>query len=186
VSSTPQRGRDDARVARTRADVARAALEVLRAGGVEDVTHARVAAHAGYAKTTLYTHWPTRWDLVLLALDAVGDWPHHALTGDLRADLIGELTALRRALTELRLDRVVYSLAQSATDEAPARLRDRVNAEVQRCLRELLAQRFSGMRCDVAVSMLTGVVVCPALLFGAAPDDAVISAAVDMVLSGRD
>jgi len=170
-------------VARTRADVSRAALAVLRAGGVENVTHARVAAHAGYAKTTLYSHWPARWDLVLLALDALGDWPHHAPSGELRADVIGELTVLRRALTELRLDRVVYGLAQSATDDAASALRDRVNAEVQRPLRDLLAQRFSGIRLAAAVSMLTGVVVCPALLFGASPGDVQIGAAVDMVLT---
>ncbi|ULP39813.1 TetR/AcrR family transcriptional regulator [Mycolicibacterium rufum] len=175
---------EDARVARTRADVARAALEVLRSGGFDDLTHAHLADVAGYSKTTLYAHWPSRLDLVRLALDALGGWPHHPPSGDLRADLIGELTVFRRSVLDLRLDRVVFGLAQSATSAAAARLRDRVNLEGQRPLRMLLAQRFSGARLEAALSMLTGVVTCPSLLFGALPDDAVIAAAVDIVLSG--
>ncbi|BBX67250.1 TetR/AcrR family transcriptional regulator [Mycolicibacterium psychrotolerans] len=184
MPSTQDRGGEDARVARTRTDVSRAALEVLRTEGFDDVTHARVAESAGYSKTTLYAHWPTRLDLVGLALDALGELPHHPASGDLRADLIGELTVFRRSVTELRLDRLVFGLAQSATTAAAARLRDRVNAEGQRPLRELLGQRFSGARLEAALSMLTGVVTCPSLMFGALPADAVVEAAVDIVLAG--
>src|SRR5690242_3793993 len=95
VPSTQDRGGEDARVARTRTDVARAALDVLRTEGFDEVTHAKVAESAGYSKTTLYAHWPTRLDLVRLALDALGEMPHHPVSGDLRADLIGELTVFR-------------------------------------------------------------------------------------------
>jgi AcrR family transcriptional regulator len=187
VPSTQDRDGEDARVARTRADVSRAALDVLRTEGFDEVTHARVAESAGYSKTTLYAHWPTRLDLVRLALDALGELPHHPVSGDLRADLIGELTVFRRSVTEMRLDRLVFGLAQAATTAAAARLRDRVNAEGQRPLRELLGQRFSGARLDAALSMLTGVVTCPSLMFGALPADAVVEAAVDIVLAaGRD
>ena len=79
---------EDARVARTRADVSRAALQVLTEEGCEALTHAHVAEIAGYSKTTLYTHWPARLDLIMLALDALGEMPHLERTGDLRADLI--------------------------------------------------------------------------------------------------
>ena len=60
----------DARVARTRADVSRAALQVLTTEGADALTHAHVADIAGYSKTTLYTHWPSRVELIALALDA--------------------------------------------------------------------------------------------------------------------
>ncbi|MBJ7383621.1 MAG: TetR family transcriptional regulator, partial [Mycolicibacterium sp.] len=43
-------------MARTRADVSRAALQVLTSEGADALTHAHVAEIAGYSKTTLYTH----------------------------------------------------------------------------------------------------------------------------------
>ena len=108
---------EDARVARTRADVARAALGVLTDEGSDAVTHARVAELAGYSKTTLYTHWPSRVDLIVLAVDALGELPHHERTGDLRADIIGELQAFRGGITEMRLDRILTGMAQWASVE---------------------------------------------------------------------
>ena len=65
---------EDARVSRTRADIARAAFGVLTSEGSDAVTHARVAEVAGYSKTTLYAHWPARHDLIALALDASRRW----------------------------------------------------------------------------------------------------------------
>jgi hypothetical protein len=50
---------------------------------------------------------------------------------------------------------------------------------------EMLGELFSGAALDAAVSMLTGVVACPAIMFGTVPDDAVIEAAVDVVLNGH-
>ena len=88
---------EDARVARTRADVARAAFEVLTTEGSDALTHARVADLAGYSKTTLYAHWPSRVDLIAMAIEALGDMPHHDRTGDLRADVIAELQVFRDA-----------------------------------------------------------------------------------------
>lgn len=175
---------EDARVARTRADVSRAALQVLRAEGFDDLTHARVAERAGYSKTTLYAHWPSRLDLLRLALDALGRLPHHRPTGDLRADLVAELTAFRRSLAELRLDRVLCGLADESGGEQAGELRHRITGEAQLGLRALLAQRFAGTQLDAALSMLTGVVACPSLMVGALPDDATVAAAVDLVLPG--
>lgn len=178
---------EDARVARTRADVSRAALEVLRSDGFDDVTHARVAERAGYSKTTLYAHWPSRLDLLRLALDALGRFPHHRPTGDLRADLVAELTAFRGSLIDLRLDRVLCGLADAGAGADAAPLRDRITAEAQHGLRELLAQRFSGARLAAALSMLTGVVACPSLMAGSLPDDVALAEAVDMLLgTGED
>jgi AcrR family transcriptional regulator len=176
---------EDSRVSRTRADIARATFDVLREHGWDELTHARIAERAGYSKTTLYSHWPARVDLVAMAIDALGEFPHHQPTGELRSDLIGELTVFRQAVIELRLDRILSGLAQSATAKEVAALRDQVNTQGQRPLRRLLAQAFSGARLEAAVSMLTGVVACPSLMFGDLPSDAVITAAVDMVLAAR-
>jgi AcrR family transcriptional regulator len=178
-----QRGSEDARVARTRSDVARAALEVLRSSGWDEVTHARVAETAGYSKTTLYAHWPSRLNLITLALDAIGEMPHHEPTGDLRADLIGELTVFRQAVVELRLDDILSGMAQWASVDEIAEIRNRINSDGQRPLRTLLAQRFSGAQLEAVLSMLTGVVACPSLMFGTLPEDEVLDAAVDVVLA---
>ena len=177
---------EDARVARTRADVARAALEVLTGEGSDAVTHARVAELAGYSKTTLYTHWPSRVELIALALDGLGELPHHEQTGDLRSDMIGELVAFRGGITEMRLDRILTGMAQWASVEEMREIRDAINSSGQGPLRAMLAAVLSGAELEAAVSMLTGVVACPSIMYGSLPDDDVIAAAVDIVLRSAD
>ncbi len=178
----PLAASEDARVARTRADVARAALEVLTGEGSDAVTHARVAELAGYSKTTLYTHWPSRVELIALALDSLGELPHHEQSGDLRSDLIGELQAFRGGITEMRLDRILTGMAQWASVDEMREIRDAINSSGQGPLRAMLADVLSGAELEAAVSMLTGVVACPSIMFGSLPEDDVIAAAVDLVL----
>ncbi len=130
---------EDSRVIRTRADVGRTALDVLVTEGSDALTHARVAELAGYSKTTLYSHWPTRFDLLKIALDAIGELPHQEPTGDLRADLIGELTSFRQAVVDLHIDRVLSAMAQWASVDEMAGIRDastpRRSARSARCSR---------------------------------------------------
>ena len=176
---------EDSRVIRTRADVGRTALDVLVTEGSDALTHARVAELAGYSKTTLYSHWPTRFDLLKIALDAIGELPHQEPTGDLRADLIGELTSFRQAVVDLHIDRVLSAMAQWASVDEMAGIRDALNTEAQRPIRAMLETAFDGARLEAAISMLAGVVACPSLMFGTVPDDEVIAAAVDIVLDSR-
>jgi len=46
----------------------------------------------------------------------------------------------------------------------------------------MLEGALHGAELEAAVSMLTGVVACPSIMFGTLPDDEVIAAAVDIVL----
>lgn len=177
---------EDARVVRTRADVSRAALEILSDEGSDAVTHARVAEVAGYSKTTLYTHWPARLDLIALALESIGEMPHHRRTGDLRTDLIGELVVFRDLVAERRLEQILGGMAHWASVADMGRIRDQINADGQRPLRDMLEEVFSGAELEAAVSMLAGVVACPSIMFGNVPADDVIAAAVDMVLASAD
>lgn len=185
---TPGRGShagqtgEDARVIRTRADVARTAFDVLVREGSDALTHANVAERAGYSKTTLYKHWPTRFDLAAIALEALGEVQHHEPTGDLRTDLIGELTTFRQAVLDHRLDQVLSAMAQWATDDMMRQVRTKINTDGQRTIRGILQDAFDGAELEAAISMLSGVVACPSLMFGTLPDDEVIEAAVDMVL----
>jgi AcrR family transcriptional regulator len=174
---------EDSRVIRTRADVARTALDVLTREGSDALTHARVAEIAGYSKSTLYTHWPTRFDLAATAFDALGEMPHHERTGDLRDDLVGELTMFRQAVLDLRLDRVLSAMAQWATSETMSAIRDTINTNAQRPIRTMLEESFEGPQLEAVISMLAGVVACPSLMFGTVPDDDVIEAAVDIVVN---
>lgn len=180
-ANRPSDGGEDARVARTRGDVARAALKILTSEGSEAITHARVAEIAGYSKTTVYTHWPARIDLITMAIESLGEMPHHKRTGDLRADLIAELKVFRSGIIELRLDRVLASMAQWASEEQMRQVRDKVNSDGQHQMYAMLGELFSGAALDAAVSMLTGVVACPSLMYGKVPDDDIIEAAVDIV-----
>lgn len=182
--SDPADVAQDARVARTRADVSRIALQVLTGEGADALSHAHVAELAGYSKTTLYTHWPARVDLILLALDAIGDMPHQEPTGDLRADLIGELRVFRQVVLDYRLDQILAVMAQWASVEEMARVRDQINTDGQKPIRGMLAEVFSGSELEAAISMLAGVVACPTMMFGSVPEDDVIEAAVDLVLRG--
>ena len=173
---------EDARIVRTRADVARTAFDVLIEEGSEALTHARVAERAGYSKTTLYKHWPARSDLAATALQALRDFEHYRPSGDIRADLIGELTTFRQAVLDLRLDVVLAAMAQWATLDTMRDIRNEINTQGQRPIRDILAEKLEGPQLEAAVSMLSGVVACPSLMFGTVPDDDVIEAAVDIVL----
>jgi AcrR family transcriptional regulator len=180
-ATKPTDGGEDARVARTRADVARAALQLLTTDGPDAMTHARVAEVAGYSKTTLYTHWPARIDLVTIAIESLGEMPHHERTGDLRADVIAELKVFRTGIHELGLDRVLASMAQWASEEQMRQVRDKVNTDGQHQMYDMLGELFSGAALEAAVQMLTGVVACPSLMYGKLPEDEIIEAAVDIV-----
>ena len=175
----------DARVVRTRTDVLRAALKVLLDEGPGAVTHAHVAQVAGYSKATLYTHWPSRTDLIRDAFQQLRDVPHHVPTGDLRSDLIKELMSFRSAMEEYRLDVALATLA-SLTSSIPdlADLRDDVVGDGERVVRELLATVLDGPDLEATTLMLCGTLIHSALMHGHVPQDEVIETVVEVALRG--
>lgn len=177
----------DARVVRTRNDVLRAALDVVIEQGSDALTHAHVAQVAGYSKATLYKHWPRRADLLAAAFTRLADVPHHTPTGDLRTDLILELSTFRDGMREHRLDRALaVLLALTASTPEMVDVRDRLVADGERVVRRLLAPVLHGSELEAATLMLCGALVQTALLHGQPPSDDVISSAVDLVLRGLD
>ena len=78
--------------------------------------------------------------------------------------------------------KVLAVMAQWASVDEMARIRDRINADAQQPIRGMLAALFTGSRLEAAISMLAGVVACPTLMFGRPPDDDVIETAVDVIL----
>lgn len=173
----------DPRVVRTRNDILRTTLQVLMDEGWDAVTHQHVAQVAGYSKATVYNHWRSRADLVRDAFMRLRDMPHHAPTGDLRIDLIGEVTTFRAGMEEQRLDRALCALV-NLTDAAPDldEVRIRLVTDGERVVRELLAPVLQGSELEAATRMLCGAVLHSAMMHGAAPSDDVIASAVDLTL----
>src|SRR6202012_1963920 len=173
----------DARVIRTRNDILRATLEVLTSQGLDGLTHPHLAEVAGYSRATLYNHWPNRTALLQDAFAHRGAGEHSTPTGDLRSDLIAELTMFRTEMERHGLDRALAVLAAvTAFTPELAEVRDQLVADGEQVMRGLLAPVLNGPELDAAVLMLTGAVLNSAVLHGQLPSDAVIAAAVDLVL----
>ena len=177
----------DARVIRTRNDILRAAVDVLTTEGLDAVTHHRLAEVAGYSRATIYKHWPSREALFVEAFSNRPSGAHSTPTGDLRGDLIAELTMFRQGMERHRLDRALAALAALTTSIPElAAVRDRLVAEGERVLLELLTPVASGAQLEAAMRMLSGSVLQNALLHGQLPSDEVIAATVDLLLRGLD
>jgi hypothetical protein len=84
-----------------------------------------------------------------------------------------------------RLDRALTVLADLAASNAElAEVRDRLVADGERVLRQVLASRPDDPEREAALLMLCGAVLYSALLHGRLPGDDVIGASVDIVLRG--
>jgi AcrR family transcriptional regulator len=119
----------DPRVTRTRDLALNSARSLLLSGGIASVTHLLVAEHSGLGRKTLYRHWPTASDLMYETF-ASANFPQSERTGELRADLVAHLEALRRALVDGPLVYLVHALNEKAAhDPEIASLRDRLTSE---------------------------------------------------------
>src|ERR1700759_3078200 len=146
----------DARVIRTRNDILRATLDVLISQGLDGLTHPHLAEVAGYSRATLYNHWPNRTALLRDAFSYRGAGEHSTPAGDLRADLIAELTMFRTEMQQYGLDRALAVLTAGAGfDPGLAEVRDRLGADGERVNRQLLGRVFDGAELEAAVLMLT-------------------------------
>jgi AcrR family transcriptional regulator len=85
----------DPRVARSRAAVLEATLDLLAEEGAEGCTIEAIAGRSGVAKTTIYRHWPSRAALVIDAVRSLMEDPSAVPdTGDVRSDvaaIVGDL-----------------------------------------------------------------------------------------------
>lgn len=99
-TTSPRRGRGRRPAAEVRAAVLEAAGRILLHDGLPAVTFDRVATEAGASKMTLYKWWPSPGALAAEAYFAQSartlDFPD---TGDLRADLVAQLTSFVRLVT---------------------------------------------------------------------------------------
>jgi AcrR family transcriptional regulator len=174
----------DPRVARTRRDVIDATAALLLDSGWDAVTHAEVAVQAGYSKATLYTHWPTRLDLIAAAIEQICDEEHHpAISGDLRSDLRSALMDFAKDLTEGHLDRLLAGVVERANSSEVVRaLRGRLYETGTRGLRAVLSAHLLADDVDPALALLTGAVMVRVTFEGRPASRAFVDDVIERVL----
>lgn len=150
----------DPRVARTRRDVIEATASVLLEHGWDGVSHAEIARTSGYSKATIYTHWPTRLDLISAAIEQICAIPHHPIaTGDLRADLRVALLDFATDLTDGHLDRLLAGVVERAnTSETVRSLRTRLYETGTSGMRSILETHVKPGDIEPVLALLTGAV----------------------------
>ena len=111
---------DDPRVGRTRAAVIDAATALMMEDGPGAITHAHVAAAANVSRTTVYTHWPTRQDLLRATIDSIRrhEPDTGVLTGSLRDDLRAVLAPLISDLCDDQRASMIATMMQRALHDA--------------------------------------------------------------------
>lgn len=176
----------DPRVRRTHRDVVRAAAELLLERGWSAVTHAAVAERAGYSKATLYNHWPEPADLGRAAFLEACPPPHYEPVGDLRTDLIGDLSAFADALTHGHVGRILAALAERATtDPTIAELLESFVTEGSVRLRRILDDHGYADDTETMLELLSGAVVYRVVFRQLHPDPEFLERVVDRALASN-
>lgn len=154
--------RPDPRAQRTRAAALAAARELLLTEGRDAVTPSRVADRSGVGRATIYRHWPEPLALLVEAATPPPAPQAPAPSGDLAADLVARLDALRRGLDGTPLSAVFAMLVERAEHEPElARLQQELADTGSAPLRELLRDavrrgELPRLDEDRAVDMLAG------------------------------
>jgi AcrR family transcriptional regulator len=129
----------DPRVARSRAAVLEATLELLGEVGHVGTTVEAIAERSGVAKTTIYRHWPSRAPLLFDAFHGSVEHVEFVPTGDVRADLIDMAQGLMAKLRDPRASRIMVTLLDAAeSDPELAELSTRFTAERRNAVRAIL------------------------------------------------
>ena len=156
---------DDPRVERTRTAVIEAASELLMADGPSAITHANVAAAANVSRTTVYTHWPTREDLLRATIDSIGrDKPGvDDLTGSLRTDLGILLAPIAIDLADAQRAPMIANMIERALhDPEVVAIRDEFVGRVRDAFAQVVATAVekgelrAGLDIDRALATLLG------------------------------
>jgi AcrR family transcriptional regulator len=178
----------DPRVVRTRRDVVGVTTALFLAEGWTAVTHAEVARRAGYSKATVYSHWPTRLDLVRASVGQICASAEHPLpTGDLRADLVRELVTFADALSHGHLDRVLGGILERAgSDPRVDELRKQLYEEGTRSLEAILQAHLPSTAVGPSLVLLAGAVLVKVAFEGSQATNGFIEDLVDRVLASSD
>lgn len=103
---------EDRRVSRTREVVLGAAFELLVTEGHQAVTPLAISEKTGVARTTVYRHWPHQSDLLFDCMSFRTPELEAYDSGDIRADLILQLTYLRDMLERSPIGPILATLME--------------------------------------------------------------------------
>jgi AcrR family transcriptional regulator len=181
---------EDPRINRTRTAVLDAGVALLFEGGTERITHAALAATTGMSRTTLYKHWPTRFELLSDICNQIEPHQTTELTGDARTDLVAMTMDVAASLRDPNARRAFSSLlaqAQSDPDalEVSNALAGNGLAEITRVLETAVSggQIPSGIDSQEVAGRLLGPILFDALVTHRTTTEADIEAVVDAWLA---
>jgi AcrR family transcriptional regulator len=169
-----------------------ATAELLAVVGYDGLTMDAVAQRAGVAKTTLYRRWPAKPQLVADVLTIRAEARLPALdTGDLRADLVVHLRAVRDGFATPNGRAVLGVLtAANRLPELATLVRERfVTARRAAIGRLLVAAAARGearadLDVDLVIDLLVGPLYYRLLVSGQPLTDDFVDGVVDAVLAG--
>lgn len=179
--------KQDARITKTRQKVLDAGAIVLFTDGWSEVTHLRLAKETGVARGTIYRHWPTIDDLIVEIFESCDPAPYAAKrAGELRADLIAELTLLSENLASTKLGDVILNAARLADKNA---MMARVHIAMHDIIRQPVLAILSDHGLKVESEDVGRTLVAPILyhhLFEAGQMQIEVESIVDRFLLGPD
>lgn len=188
---TPDDEAGDPRVARSRAAVLAATVELLGEVGHGGTTVEAVAERSGVAKTTIYRHWPTRATLLFDAFHGCVDQEHLARSGDLRQDLLAVAGGLAAKLRDPQWSRIMATLIDAAeADPELAELSAAFTYQRREAVRSIIDRGVEsgdlrpGIDTDLAAQLVGGTLFYQRLLLRRPADDQQLERIVDLVLDG--
>ncbi|MCB0997004.1 MAG: TetR/AcrR family transcriptional regulator [Acidimicrobiales bacterium] len=182
----------DPRVARSRAAIVDATIELLAEEGFANTTIEGIARRAGVAKTTVYRHWDDRRALLLDALGSLFEPTPVPDLGDLRSDLISAMTDLLEGFRSSTWSRLLPAMVDARErdpdyDGIHERLAQQRRAPLREVLERAVADGLVRDSVDVAdvVATLAGSVLYRRLVLRSAlDDDTLAERTVELVLDG--
>jgi AcrR family transcriptional regulator len=181
----------DPRVARTRATVLAAAIDLLAERGYSGFSVEGVVERTGVAKTTLYRHWPSRDDLLVAVIAELGGTGPIPDTGSVRQDVLDFFARRVQAARAPQWERCMPALVEAAARhpelaQLVAGLTSQALGQIETLLRRGVER--GELRHDIdpqlAASALMGPVVFRRLLLQEAPTSPRVSAVIDLVMRG--
>ncbi len=170
-----------------RRSLASATLGLLADAGMSSLTYNGIAARSGIGTATLERYWGSRVDAVAEALQEVFDENPVPHTDDLRADLATYLRHVAEAVGDPRAQGVLGVLVSegSRDPELAAQLRERITERRRRELATRLNEDHERLRVpmDIALDTLVGPLWYRAVVVGRVPDDMLIDAVIDAVVT---
>jgi AcrR family transcriptional regulator len=181
----------DPRVARSRAAVLAATVDLLGEVGHVGTTVEAIAERSGVAKTTIYRHWPSRAPLLIDAFHSSVEKGDHAPTGDVRADLLAIACGLAAKLRDPQWSRIMATLIDAAeSDPELSEISTTFTAERRGVVKGILdAGVASGelapdLDTELGAVLLGGPLFYLRMMLREPADDETLERIIDMVLKG--